>query len=140
MFPASRLGEWSRLDRGVLLIHALAVFTFAMLTSATAEDAATAARSLGYALQAGNECEDLIVLLQTEARLERRFGKVLRGEHNALNDEFHRGAMRFLNDLHELGSARACALAFDRVGPDGSEFAGLILTNSFGNADGPTHR
>lgn len=107
----------------------IATLTIAMVSPVAAQDAAMAAKSLGYALQAATVCDGLIVLSHTETGLERRYGRVLRGDKTALNEEFHSGALRFLSDVHDPGEAQACALAFSRVGPDGVEYPGLLLDN-----------
>ena len=115
------------------MMRALAPAAISLLLSlpATASDAAFAAKSLGYALQAAQACDHLLVLMQTEMKLERQYGRVLRGENNDLNDQFHDGALRFLAEIRDLGQSNACALAFNRLGPDGYEYPGLILNNPF---------
>ena len=50
----------------------------------------------------------------------------MRGNHSPLNGNFKAGIRRFLEEQSANGDELACANAWDRIGPLGIEFPGLL--------------
>ncbi|WP_108462266.1 hypothetical protein [Devosia naphthalenivorans] len=83
------------------------------------------ARSFGYAMQAQGWCDGMMIHLQTEEKLARINGVKLR--EGDLKMEYLAGLTRFMEDEISNGAEVACKNAWDRVGPNGSEHAFILM-------------
>lgn len=95
--------------------------------AANAQAPEDVARSFGYAIQAMGWCDGVLVRADTEDRLEAELGQSMRGDGAALSDDYRAGLDRFFEDQSTHGDDEACAMAFERVGPEGTEYPGLLI-------------
>jgi hypothetical protein len=96
---------------------------------AQTDQAKLTARSFGYALQAMGWCDGFLVHGQTEEKLETIIGQSLR--EGDLKDDYAAGLFRFTEEEAENGTDKACADAWSRVGPGGSEYNNLLMESPF---------